>query len=237
MIGASFEEAGGALEPTYLLAKAIIKPSMLLWFRIHMEGLENIPRKGPAILAFNHIAYLDPFLSALAVDNVGRHPRFLGKSELFQDKRIAWILRGAKQIEVKRGTREAPMALDNAIAALEDGQIIVVFPEGTITTDPDLNMMAPKTGTARLALASGVPLIPAAVWGTQNVWPKGHRKHWWPPRQDLLVRIGEPMEVSGAPDNRRDWQRLGDEIAEEISRLVASLRPIVPDRRRPKKAA
>lgn len=158
MIGARIVGAGwGAVEPIFQLAKAIIKPGMNAWFKIHMEGLENIPRKGPAILAFNHIAYLDPFLSALAVDRVGRRPRFLGKSELFQDRRIAWILRGARQIEVRRGTRDAPMALDNAVDALKDGEIIVVFPEGTITADPDLNMMEPKTGTARLALLSGAP--------------------------------------------------------------------------------
>ena len=225
------------MEPTYQLARAIIKPSMNLWFRLHMEGLENIPKEGPAILAFNHIAYLDPFLSALAVDRVGRRPRFLGKSELFQDKRIAWILRGAKQIEVKRGTRDAPMALDNAVKALNDGEVIVVFPEGTITEDPDLNMMAPKTGTARLALLSGAPVIPGGIWGTQNVWPKGHRKHWWPPRQDLLLRIGRQMPIEGDPSVREDWQRVGKEITHEISTLVASLRPIVPDRRRPGKAA
>lgn len=225
------------MEPTFHLAKAIIKPGMNAWFKIHMEGLENIPRKGPGILAFNHIAYLDPFLSALAVDRVGRRPRFLGKSELFQDHRIAWILRGAKQIEVRRGTRDAPMALDNAVDALKDGEIIVVFPEGTITPDPELNMMEPKTGTARLALLSGAPLIPAGLWGTQNVWPKDHRKHWWPPRQDLLVRIGEPMSVSGGPHTRADWLRVGHEVAREISILVAGLRPIIPDRRRPKKAA
>jgi len=225
------------MEPTFRLAKAIIRPGMNLWFRLHMEGLENIPKKGPAILAFNHIAYLDPFLSALAVDRVGRRPRFLGKSELFQDKRIAWILRGANQIEVKRGTREAPVALDNAVKALKAGEIIVVFPEGTITNDPDLNMMEPKTGTARLALLSGVPVIPGGLWGTQNVWPKGHRKHWWPPRQDLLLRIGEPVSITGDPHTRADWQRVGTEICREISTLVAGLRPIVPDRRRPMKAA
>jgi 1-acyl-sn-glycerol-3-phosphate acyltransferase len=225
------------MEPTYHLAKAIIKPGMNLWFRLHMEGLENIPRQGPAIIAFNHIAYLDPFLAALAVERVGRRPRFLGKSELFQDKRVAWILRGAKQIEVRRGTRDAPVALDNAVKALNDGQIVVVFPEGTITNDPDLNMMEPKTGTARLALLSGAPVIPAGLWGTQNIWPKDHRKHWWPPRQDLLLRIGERMPVTGDPHTREDWLRVGYEVAHEISTLVASLRPIVPDRRRPKEAA
>jgi 1-acyl-sn-glycerol-3-phosphate acyltransferase len=225
------------MEPTYAMAKAILWPWLNLWFRCHMEGLENIPRSGGAIVAFNHIAYLDPFLAALALDRMGRRPRFLAKSELFQDKRIAWILTGANQIEVRRGTRDAPMALDNAVAALDKGEMVVVFPEGTITADPDLNMQPAKTGTARLALLSRAPLIPAGIWGTQNIWTKGYRKHWWPPRQDILVRVGEPMRMSGQAHNRDDWQRVGRELTASISELVAGLRPIVPDRRRPKQAA
>ena len=223
------------MEPTYLLAKAIIKPTIGPWFKWSIEGLENIPRKGGAILAFNHIAYLDPLVTAYVVDKAKRRPRYLAKSELFADKRIAWILKGAKQIPVYRGTKDAPMALDQAVAALERGEIVVIFPEGTITTDPDLNPMAAKTGAARLALAADVPLIPAAVWGTANVWPKGFAKHWWPPGQDILVRIDKPMTVSGDPDSTEDWKRVGDELMQRIGRLVASLRPVVPDRRRTKR--
>jgi 1-acyl-sn-glycerol-3-phosphate acyltransferase len=225
------------LESTYLLAKGIVKPFFHSWFRWNIEGIENIPRSGPALLAVNHISYLDPLAAAYVVDKAKRVPRFLGKSELFADKRIAWILKGAKQIEVKRGTPTAPMALDNAIAALRKGEIVVVFPEGTITDDPDLKPMPAKTGAARLALASGVPLIPCALWGTQNIWPKGYAKNWWPPRQDVLARIGEPMEVSGDPGSTDDWRTVSDRLTEAIEALVASLRPAVPDRRRPKKRA
>lgn len=225
------------MEPTYLLAKAILKPPLRLWFRWNVEGAENIPRSGPALLAFNHIAYLDPFAAAFVVDETGRRPRFLGKSELFEDKRIGWILKGAGQIPVKRGTKDAPMALDAALAALDAGEVVVIFPEGTITDDPDLQPIKAKTGISRLALQTDVPVIPCAVWGTANVWGKGFRKRWWPPRQDLCVRIGEPMRVSGDPTNIEDLRRGGQEIMSAISTLVASLRPIVPDRRRPRSAA
>jgi 1-acyl-sn-glycerol-3-phosphate acyltransferase len=221
------------MEPTYLLAKAILKPWLRTWFRWTIEGDERIPRKGAAILAFNHIAFLDPFAAAYVVDNAARRPRFLAKSELFRDRRIAWILKGAAQIEVRRGTREAPMALDHAVAALDRGEIVVVFPEGTITDDADLRPMKAKTGAARLALASRAPLIPCAVWGTANIWPKGYAKHWWPPKQDVLVRIGEPMNVSGDPESREDLRTVSAEIMERISVLVASLRPAIPDQRRP----
>jgi len=224
------------METTYLLAKAILKPWLSVWMNWTLEGLENIPRTGSAILTFNHIAYLDPFAVAYTVDAAKRRPRFLAKSELFRDKRIGWILKGAKQIEVRRGTKDAPMALDHALVSLQRGELIVVFPEGTVTTDPDLNPMAAKTGTARLALQSGVPIIPAAIWGTQNIWPKGYAKNWRP-RQDVVVRVGEPFQATGNPDSRDDWKRVGTEVMDRISVLLASIRPAITDRRRPKKSA
>jgi 1-acyl-sn-glycerol-3-phosphate acyltransferase len=225
------------VEPTYQLARAVLKPWLAAWFRWTIEGLEEIPTDGPALLAFNHIAYMDPFAAAYVVDRAGRRPRFLAKSELFADRKIAWVLKGARQIEVRRGTRDAPMALDHALAALDAGEIIVVFPEGTVTADPDLNPMAAKSGAARLALQSGAPLIPCALWGTANVWPKGYAKHWWPPRQDLLARVGEPLDVTGDPSDPAAWRTLSRRLMEEIAVLVASLRPAIPDRRRPKKRA
>jgi 1-acyl-sn-glycerol-3-phosphate acyltransferase len=225
------------LETTYLLAKGILKPFLASWFTWTIEGEENIPRRGPGLLAVNHISYLDPLAAAYVVDRAKRVPRFLGKSELFQDKRIGWILKGAKQIEVKRGTADAPMALDHAFDALKKGELIVVFPEGTITTDPDLKPMEAKTGIARLALGSGVPVIPCAVWGTQNVWPKGFAKRWWPPRQDICVRVGEPIVLEGDPGSTESWKKAGETVMEAIEVLLASIRPAVPDRRRPKKRA
>ena len=224
------------MEPTYRLARTILKPWLTTWFRWTIEGEENIPREGPALLAFNHIAYLDPLAAAYVVDRRKRIPRFLAKQELFQDKKIAWVLRGAKQIPVSRGTAAAPMALDNALAAVERGEIIVIFPEGTITNDPDLNPMEGKTGIARLAIQSGAPVIPAAVWGTANIWPKGYAKRWRP-RQDICIRVGEPTSFADRRDAPEEWRRVAAEIMEDISLLVASIRPAVPDRRRPRKAA
>lgn len=224
------------VDSTYWLAKAIVLPCMR-WFRWNIEGLENIPTRTGAILAFNHIAFLDPFAAAYAVHLAGRRPRFLAKGELFDDKRVAWILKGAGQIPVRRGTPEAPMALDDAIAALRQGEVVVIFPEGTITDDPDLHPMEAKTGLARVALASGVPVLPCAVWGTANVWPKGFAKRWWPPKQDILVRIGQPMQVNGDVDSTDDWARVGHDVMTAVARLVASLRPAVPDRRRTRRAA
>ncbi len=128
------------------------------------------------------------------------------------------------------------MALDHALEALAKGEIIVIFPEGTITTDPDLNPMEAKTGTARLALGSRAPLIPCAVWGTQNIWPKGYAKHWRP-RQRVLARIGPPLAVSGNPDSPEAWAETGETLMTAIGELLNGLRSELPDRRRPKREA
>jgi 1-acyl-sn-glycerol-3-phosphate acyltransferase len=223
-------------EPIYQLAKSVVVSWAHVWFRWHIEGLEKIPKEGPAILAWNHIAYLDPLAISYVVVRAGRRPRFLAKAELFQDKRIGWALRGAGQIEVKRGTRAAPVALDQALDALERGEVVVIFPEGTVTTDPDLNPMPAKTGVSRLALKSGVTVIPCAIWGTANVWPKGYA-HRWRPGQDIVVRIGDPIPITGDFDTRSDWRTAGHQIMDAIGVLVAGIRPSIPDRRRPKKPA
>lgn len=219
-----------------MMTRAVVKSWLVAWFRWRISGTENIPREGAAILAVNHLAFLDPFAAAFVVDARGRRPRFLAKSELFDDKRIAWLLRGCGQIEVRRGTAKAPMALDHALDALRRGEVVVVFPEGTITDDPDLNPTAPKTGAARLALQSGAPLVPCALWGTQNVWPKGYEKHWRP-RQTICAAVGAPLDVHGAPESPEAWDETGEKLMSSIGHLLAGLRSELPDRRRRKKAA
>ena len=92
--------------------------------------------------------------------------------------------------------------------------------------------MRSKTGAPRLALRSGVPVIPCGVWGTANVWPKDFRPNW-KFKQELALRFGEPMTFSGDPDNSQDWTRTGEEITDRIAELVASLKPLIEDRRRP----
>jgi 1-acyl-sn-glycerol-3-phosphate acyltransferase len=223
-------------EPIYQVAKSVVIPWAHVWFRWQIEGIEKIPKQGPAILAWNHIAYLDPLAISYVVVRAGRRPRFLTKSELFRDRRIRWALSGSGQIEVKRGTRAAPVALDHALTALDRGEVVIIFPEGTVTTDPELNPRPAKSGVARLALKSGVPVIPCAIWGTANVWPKGYA-HRWRPRQDIVVRIGDPVPIEGDFDTPRDWQAAGKKVMDAIAVLLAGIRPAVPDRRRPKKPA
>lgn len=224
------------MEPVYVLTRWMVIPPMRAWFRWHIEGLNFIPETGPAIIASNHIAYLDPLAIGFAVDKAGRRPRFLTKTELMHDRKVGWFLQGCGQIEVQRGTRNAPMALEHAFKALAVGEVVCIFPEGTVTSNPDLVPMPSKTGAPRLALRSRVPLIPCGVWGTANVWPKDFRPNW-KFKQELALRFGEPMTFSGDPDNSQDWIRTGEEITNRIAELVASLKPLIEDRRRPQRPA
>ena len=212
----------GSVEPGYRVVEASLIPLLGLWFRWTIEGRENIPARGPAIVACNHVSYLDPLAVAYAISTAGRRPRFLAKSELFRNPVLAGLLRMTGQIEVERGTARAALAFHRALEALDRGEIVVVFPEGTVTTDPELQPMAPKSGAVRLALRAQAPLIPCAAWGTANVWPKGDYAHSWRPGQDILVRIGEPMAVGGDASDATSWRRAGVQIMGEIARSQAA---------------
>ena len=134
-----------------------------VYFRWHLEGLEYIPKDAAALVASNHLSYLDGLAVAYGVHRAGRRPRFLTKAGLFNVPVIGAALKAIGQIPVNRGTRDAPQSLDNADAALKAGEVVVVFPEGTTSTAPDLAMGKAKTGTARLALQSGMDVVPCDV--------------------------------------------------------------------------
>ncbi|MDQ3770895.1 MAG: 1-acyl-sn-glycerol-3-phosphate acyltransferase [Actinomycetota bacterium] len=156
------------MEPIYVATKWVVVPPLRAWFRWHIEGLDQIPIQGPAIIAANHISYLDPLAIGNAVVKAGRRPRFLAKSELMNDRKVGWVLRGCGQIEVQRGTSNALLALEHAYEALAAGEIVCIFPEGTVTTDRHLRPMPSKTGASRLALRASAPVIPCGVWGPRT---------------------------------------------------------------------
>ncbi|MGH2540491.1 MAG: lysophospholipid acyltransferase family protein [Actinomycetota bacterium] len=190
-------------EPWYHVTKAVAIQPVRAWFNLRYEGLEHIPRTGPAIIACNHISYLDPLTSASAVVKAGRRPRFLAKDDLFRIPVVGTVFRGTRQIPVARGTGAATAALSSAERSLARGEVVVIYPEGTVTTRPDHLPMQGKTGVVRLALSSGVPITPLVSWGSQTVWQKtgkGSLKLGRP----VWLRAGPPIELTVGPGERTD---------------------------------
>ena len=204
-------------------------PPLRFWFRLSHEHLDRIPRTGPAIVACNHISYLDPLTNGDAVVRAGRRPRFLAKEELFRIPIVGRALRGAGQIPVSRGSRDRS-SLDRAVAALGRGEVIVVYPEGTVTKREDWLPMDGKTGVVRLAVATGVPITPMASWGSQAVWQKagkGSLKFGRP----IWTNVGEPIQLPVPPDGEQaPLRELTAQVMEAITLLVVDLRDRYPRR-------
>ncbi len=226
-------EGGRSTEPWYHIAKSVVLPPLKLWFNWRMEGLDRIPGEGPVIVAGNHLSYLDPFAHAHFVAEAHRRPRFLAKSELFENAFLRMVLLGARQIPVERGARDRS-ALEASTAALERGEVLVIYPEGTTaTTNPDFSPGRGKTGAVRLALATGVPIVPVATYGGQYVWHrsgKGSLKFARP----IFMHAGPAIDVSALavadPEAPKTPRALTDLVMEELSSMVADLRARYPKR-------
>ncbi len=211
------------VEIAYPAVLAVVRPALRFGVRWSTEGLEQIPQSGGVILASNHISYLDPLVLAVVADKQKRRVRYLAKEELFAKPVLGTFLRAAGQIPVARGSVDAADALDGAVKAVRSGECVVVFPEGTISLD--LEPMQGRTGTARLAAASGVAVVPVGVWGAHRILFKGRPAHW---RTGIAVSvvIGEPVLIS--PEE--DVHAATDRVMSAICVCVSRARAIYPQR-------
>lgn len=213
----------------YVLIRNVLVSLLRLFFRWRFIGLEKIPRSGPVIIAPNHISNFDPLCVAFLVDQAGRRPRMLAKASLWSSPMLP-IVKFTRQIPVRRGTGEAT-PMEAAEAAIAQGECVVIYPEGTITNNPDLMPMRGKTGVARLALATGAPVYPVGVWGAQWLAGKGRAMRYRGHR-DMMVSVGDPMrfdDLLGKQDDADVRREVTDRITAEIERLVRELHKIHPD--------
>ncbi len=232
----------------YALGVLILKPFTLAFTRPSWTGLDHVPRTGGVVLAVNHISYADPpAVADCVVFGVGRPGRFLVKSSMFVGGGIvARVLRGARQIPVHRQTADAADALDAAVVALQDGECVVIYPEGTVTQDPGIWPMLAKTGVARLALQSGTPVVPMAQWGAQAMLdPRRKKRIRLLPPTRVQVAFGPPVDLSAFRGRELTVEVLRgatDAVMADITVLLAGLRgepapPQVLDPRQPVPAA
>ena len=179
--------------PVIVLARLVFRG---LGLRFTVTGAEHVPRTGGAVMAINHVGYLDFTFAGLAARPAKRLVRFMAKKEVFDHKLSGPLMRGMKHIPVDRygGGAESYQA---AVKALQSGEIVGVFPEATISTSYELKDF--KTGAARMAMEAGVPLLPCVIWGSQRVFTKGRKKDLTR-GTPITVAVGEPFAPDPAAD-------------------------------------
>jgi 1-acyl-sn-glycerol-3-phosphate acyltransferase len=208
------------------LAITLLWPITMFGTRVGWRGGEHLPRTGGALLAANHVSLADPIFQVAFCVCHGRMPRFLAKAELWRIPLVRSVMAGGGHIPVQRASIRAADAYKEAIAALRRGEVVVFFPEGTFTADPDGWPMKAKNGIGRIALVTGVPVIPVANWGTQDLVPPDRRPRPFP-RKTVQVVAGPPVDLSrwlGGPRTRTALDGATGAIMSDITALVAGLR-------------
>jgi len=209
------------------VAAALLYPATMLGRHVY-RGAERIPREGAALLVLNHISHMDPAVDAIFVHRQRRVPRFLAKESVAKAPIFGKIFLGSGGIPVYRGTTVAGDSLRAAHQALREGKIVVIYPEGTITKDPDGWPKRAFTGAARLAVENAVPVIPIARWGTHLIFD-GYSKKLRPfPRKTVTHLVGEPIDLSAYRDTSAEGASLLREVTElmmdEVTALLAEIR-------------
>jgi len=200
----------------WLLKYVLLGPWLKFAYRPRAEGLENIPKRGPVILAANHLSFMDSLFIPLYLR---RRVVFLGKADYFERRTTRWFVKLLGVIPVRRESGPgAEAALRTAVAALQEGKVIGIYPEGT--RSPDGRLFRGKTGVARLALATGVPVVPVVVFGTRDLQPPDKKM----PRLSGRIRVvyGAPLRFERFEGKERDrfaLRSVTDEIMYEIMHM------------------
>ena len=208
-----------------------LRPVMNLLLRRQWEGLENLPRDTGFIACPNHVTEIDPVVVGHFFYNQKIMPRYLAKASLFKVPVLGPALRATNQVPVERVTAGASASLKNARTVIDAGGALIIYPEGTLTRDPDLWPMRGRSGAARLALQTGAPVVPVAHWGAQDVLPRYSKRLHVFPRKTVQVRVGTPVDLSdlrGQPMTKTVLDTATERIMDALTQLVAELRNETP---------
>jgi 1-acyl-sn-glycerol-3-phosphate acyltransferase len=213
----------------YRFAAVLLKPPLLIFFKREWRGMEHIPAEGGFITAVNHNSYLDPLSYAHFQYNTRRVPRFLAKVSLFKGGFLGTAMRGTGQIPVYRESADAIGAFRAAVEAINKGECVAFYPEGTLTRDPELWPMEGKTGAARVALLTRAPVIPVAQWGAHEAMPpySKEKKYRLFPRKTLRVQAGPAVDLSRFYEQEPTAEVLHtatDVIMDAVTEQLAELR-------------
>ncbi len=212
---------------------AILFPLTHLLARRSFEGMEHVTVPGPILVVGNHISHLDPVYTAVFLRSSGRIPHIMAKASLWKLPLVGKALTGTGQIPVERGGGSGQAGLDAAVNALKAGEMVLIYPDGTITRDPDHWPMKPRAGVAALALSGDFPVIPLVHWGTQNVFvPYVKKQRFRPlPRKEIRIVAGPPIDLSayrGLPVDARLIREVSLYIQGAVRDLLGQVRNEVP---------
>ncbi|WP_415121067.1 lysophospholipid acyltransferase family protein [Micropruina sp.] len=219
-------------EPLFRALASTIAPILRLFTRQDWRGGDKVPRTGGVIVVANHISNFDPVVLAHFLVWHGRWPRALAKSELWRVPVVGWLARSLGQIPVERRTARALESLKAAASALARGECVVIYPEGTITRDPDGWPMTGRLGAGRLALETGCQVLPIGQWGAQEVMPGRHLV--FPrllPRRTMQVLVGDPVDLTDLREARDSPSAAAEaslRIMDAVTALVGELRGEAP---------
>lgn len=216
------------------VVRAILRPLFMVLTKRDWRGDELLPghdgADGGWVLAANHLSKLDPLLLGHWQVDHQITPRYLVKDTLFAVPVIGSLVRSAQQIPVHRDTAVAADSLRSAVRAVQTGDVVTIYPEGTITRDPQLWPMSGRTGAVRVAHATGCPLVPVAQWGPQKILAPYAKLLKVLPRKTYQVRVGAPLDLAwlGADPTRDDFEKATDQLMDAITDLLAQIRDEQP---------
>lgn len=219
---------GEPAEPVFRGLARVALPLMRAITRQRWAGGEHLPSSGGVLVVSNHVSNFDPLALGHFVLAHGRYPRYIGKSDIWKVPGLGWLARACGQIPVERNSERARDVVQAAVDAIAAGKCVVIYPEGTITGDPEGWPMTPRAGAARIALTSGCPVVPIGQWGAQDVLggKKLTRPHLFP-RKLMSVVAGAPVDLVDLQDKELDHDvvaEAGDRIMDAIAELVGQIR-------------
>jgi 1-acyl-sn-glycerol-3-phosphate acyltransferase len=206
----------------WAIGAPLVRALLGVCFRLRIEGVEHVPRRGSVIIAPNHVSVLDgPAVVATVGTHRWRATRNLIAAEIFSGL-TGWILRQARQIPIRRGTGDTG-ALDEAVDVVRGGACAGVFPEGRVSDDPSAGLQRIRSGLTRIALPTGAPVVPVGIWGTQRVWPKaGLDRAAIVRRPSLAIVFGPALMPAGStPAEFRERYRVALEAQVARARQLA----------------